>query len=110
RFAATPVLSSYVTALVAGPYEVVRDQLTSSDGRVIPLAIFARKSLNQFLDAEYIFEKTRQGFEFYEKHFQYPYPFEKYDQLFVPEFNAGAMENAGAVTFTETYVFRSKVT
>ncbi|TAL43406.1 MAG: aminopeptidase N [Salinibacterium sp.] len=110
RFAATPVLSSYVTALVAGPYDVVRDQLTSSDGRVIPLAIFARKSLNQFLDAEYIFEKTRQGFEFYEKHFQYPYPFEKYDQLFVPEFNAGAMENAGAVTFTETYVFRSKVT
>ena len=109
-FAPTGILSSYVTALVAGPYAVVRDELVSSSGRVIPLGIFARKSLFQYLDSDYIFEKTKQGFEFYEKHFQYPYPFEKYDQLFVPEFNAGAMENAGAVTFTETYVFRSKVT
>ncbi len=109
-FAPTGILSSYVTALVAGPYAVVRSELTSSDGRVIPLGIFARKSLSQYLDSDYIFEKTRQGFEFYEKNFDYPYPFEKYDQLFVPEFNAGAMENAGAITFTETYVFRSKVT
>ncbi len=109
-FAPTSILSSYVTALVAGPYAVVRDELTSSDGRVIPLGIFSRKSLSEFLDADYIFEKTRQGFQFYEKQFDYPYPFEKYDQLFVPEFNAGAMENAGAITFTETYVFRSKVT
>ncbi|MCU1421392.1 MAG: pepN [Microbacteriaceae bacterium] len=110
RFEPTPILSSYVTALIAGPYAVVRDELTSRDGRVIPLGIFARKSLNQYLDADYIFEKTRQGFEYYEEKFDYPYPFTKYDQLFVPEFNAGAMENAGAVTFTETYVFRSKVT
>ncbi|MCY7412473.1 MAG: aminopeptidase N, partial [Salinibacterium sp.] len=109
-FAPTPILSSYVTAIVAGPYVSVRSELTSSDGRVIPLGIFSRKSLSQYLDADYIFEKTRQGFEFYEKHFAYPYPFDKYDQLFVPEFNAGAMENAGAVTFTETYIFRSKVT
>jgi aminopeptidase N len=62
------------------------------------------------MDADYIFDKTRQGFAFYEDRFGVPYPFAKYDQLFVPEFNAGAMENAGAVTFTETYVFRSKVT
>ncbi len=110
KFAPTPILSSYVTALVAGPYAVVRSELTSKDGRVIPLGIFARKSLSQYLDADYIFEKTRQGFEFYEKQFDYAYPFEKYDQLFVPEFNAGAMENAGAITFTESYVFRSKVT
>jgi aminopeptidase N len=109
-FSPTPILSSYVTALVAGPYQAVHSELTSSDGRVIPLGIFARKSLAQYLDADYIFEKTREGFAFYEKHFAYPYPFEKYDQLFVPEFNAGAMENAGAITFTETYVFRSKVT
>jgi aminopeptidase N len=109
-FAPTPILSSYVTALVAGPYVGVFSELTSSDGRVIPLGIYARKSLSQFLDSDYIFEKTRQGFEYYEKHFDYAYPFEKYDQLFVPEFNAGAMENAGAITFTETYVFRSKVT
>ncbi|WP_165069576.1 aminopeptidase N [Marisediminicola senii] len=110
RFAPTPVLSSYVTAIIAGPYEVTRSSLVSSDGREIPLGIFARKSLFEYLDADYIFEKTRQGFAYYEDKFDYPYPFEKYDQLFVPEFNAGAMENAGAVTFTETYVFRSKVT
>jgi aminopeptidase N len=109
-FEPTPVISSYITALVAGPYSEVRSELTSSDGRVIPLGVFARASMTEFLDADYIFEKTRQGFEFFEKAFDYPYPFDKYDQLFVPEFNAGAMENAGAVTFTETYVFRSKVT
>ena len=109
-FDPTPVLSSYVTALVAGPYAVVRSELTSSDGRVIPLGIFSRKSLSQYMDADYIFEKTRQGFAYYEEKFDYAYPFAKYDQLFVPEFNAGAMENAGAITFTETYVFRSKVT
>jgi aminopeptidase N len=110
KFEPTPVLSSYVTALIAGPYEVVRSELTSRSGRVIPLGIFARKSLFGYLDADYIFDKTREGFAYYEEKFDYPYPFAKYDQLFVPEFNAGAMENAGAVTFTETYVFRSKVT
>ena len=109
-FEPTPVISSYITALIAGPYSEVRSELTSSDGRIIPLGVFARASMTEFLDADYIFEKTRQGFEFFEAAFDYPYPFDKYDQLFVPEFNAGAMENAGAVTFTETYVFRSKVT
>ncbi|WP_314147291.1 aminopeptidase N [uncultured Leifsonia sp.] len=109
-FAPTPVISSYITALIAGPYESVHSELTSRDGRTIPLGVYARKSLAEFLDADYIFEKTREGFAFYEEKFDYAYPFEKYDQLFVPEFNAGAMENAGAITFTETYVFRSKVT
>lgn len=108
-FEPTPVMSSYITALIAGPYRVVRSELESRDGRVIPLGVFARASLAEFLDAEYIFEKTRQGFAFFETQFDYAYPFDKYDQLFVPEFNAGAMENAGAVTFTEAYVFRSKV-
>ena len=110
RFEPTPVLASYVTAIIAGPYSVTRSSLTSSDGREIPLGIFARKSLTEFLDSDYIFDITRRGFAYYEEKFDYPYPFEKYDQLFVPEFNAGAMENAGAITFTETYVFRSKVT
>ncbi|WP_104118575.1 aminopeptidase N [Arthrobacter sp. B1805] len=108
-FDPTPVMSSYVTALIAGPYQSVRSELTSSDGRTIPLGVFARKSLMQYMDAENIFALTRQGFEFYEEQFGTPYPFAKYDQLFVPEFNAGAMENAGAVTFLETYVFRSRV-
>jgi aminopeptidase N len=110
RFDPTPRISSYITALIAGPYEQVTSELTSSSGRVIPLGVFARKSLWQYLDADYIFDTTRKGFAYYEEKFGYPYPFAKYDQLFVPEFNAGAMENAGAVTFTETYVFRSKVT
>ncbi|MBB2957824.1 aminopeptidase N [Pseudoclavibacter helvolus] len=109
HFATTPRISSYITALVAGPYTVVRDELTSIDGRTIPLAVYCRASLAPNLDADNIFRTTKQGFEYYEKAFGVPYPFTKYDQLFVPEFNAGAMENAGCVTFTETYVFRSKV-
>ncbi|WAB80882.1 aminopeptidase N [Microcella daejeonensis] len=109
-FAPTPRISSYITAIVAGPYQSVHSELTSADGRTIPLGVYARASLFPYMDADYVFEKTRQGFTYFEEKFGVAYPFEKYDQLFVPEFNAGAMENAGAVTFTETYVFRSKVT
>ena len=110
NFKPTPIISSYITALIAGPYVETRSELTSSSGKVIPLGVFSRASLSEYMDADYVFEKTRQGFEFFEKAFDQPYPFEKYDQLFVPEFNAGAMENAGAVTFTESYVFRGQVT
>lgn len=110
EFAATPRISSYITALIAGPYVSVHSELTSVDGRSIPLGIYVRESLAEHLDADYIFDITRKGFDYFENAFGVPYPFEKYDQLFVPEFNAGAMENAGAVTFTEVYVFRSKVT
>jgi aminopeptidase N len=109
-FEPTPRISSYITALIAGPYQAIHSELTSSSGRVIPLGLYARKSLFGYLDSDYIFDITRRGFAYYEEKFGYPYPFAKYDQLFVPEFNAGAMENAGAVTFLETYVFRSKVT
>ncbi|RGE18083.1 aminopeptidase N [Leucobacter sp. wl10] len=109
-FEPTPIMSSYITALIAGPYRVVRSELTSRDGRTIPLGVFCRASLGEYLDADYIFEKTREGFAFFEEQFEYPYPFDKYDQLFVPEYNMGAMENVGAVTFTEAYVFRSQVT
>ncbi|CAN5217743.1 aminopeptidase N [soil metagenome] len=105
RFATTPRISPYITALVAGPYHVVRD---SHDG--IELGIYCRASLAQHLDAEELFTITKQGFDFYHQVFDYRYPFGKYDQLFVPEFNAGAMENAACVTFLEDYVFRSKVT
>ncbi|MFP3712878.1 aminopeptidase N [Puerhibacterium sp. TATVAM-FAB25] len=108
-FGATPRISTYLVALVAGPYAVVRDELTSADGRTIPLGVFCRRSLSQYMDADYVFETTRRGFEFYEKTFEYPYPFDKYDQLFVPEYNMGAMENPGCVTFTEAYVFRGQV-
>jgi aminopeptidase N len=108
-FSPTPRISSYITALVAGPYTVVRDELTSSSGATIPLGVYARASLSEFLDADYIFDITKKGFAYFEEKFGVSYPFQKYDQLFVPEFNAGAMENAGAVTFTEAYVFRSQV-
>ncbi len=109
HFAPTPRISSYITAIVAGPYHRVTGELTSSDGRTIPLGVYCRSSLAEHLDAENVMDITRAGFAFFEKAFDRPYPFAKYDQLFVPEFNAGAMENAGAVTFLENYVFRSKV-
>ncbi|GAA3813114.1 aminopeptidase N [Cellulomonas soli] len=108
-FEPTPRISSYITAVVAGPYHVERGELTSSDGRTVPLGVYCRGSLAQHLDTDNILDVTRAGFAFYEEKFGVPYPFAKYDQLFVPEFNAGAMENAGAVTFLESYVFRSKV-
>ncbi|MDN5655107.1 MAG: aminopeptidase N, partial [Kocuria sp.] len=110
HFGTTPRISSYITALVAGPYAKVSDSLTTSDGRSVSLDIYARRSLMEYLDHEEIFELTKQGFEFYERQFGVPYPFDKYDQLFVPEFNAGAMENAGCVTILEDYIFRSKTT
>jgi aminopeptidase N len=104
-FAATPRQSSYITALVAGPYSAVYDE---HDG--IPLGIYCRASMAEHLDADEIFDVTKRGFDFFHQVFDYRYPWPKYDQLFVPEFNAGAMENAGCVTFLEDYVFRSKVT
>ncbi|WJV48659.1 aminopeptidase N [Streptomyces flavofungini] len=108
-FAPTPRLSTYVTALIAGPYHSVHS-VYEKDGQSVPLGIYCRPSLAEFLDADAIFDVTRQGFDWFQEKFDYAYPFAKYDQLFVPEFNAGAMENAGAVTIRDQYVFRSKVT
>ncbi|MCV7412056.1 aminopeptidase N [Mycobacterium florentinum] len=108
-FAVTPRMSTYLVALIAGPYSEWNDSYRDEHGE-IPLGIYCRSSLAQHMDAERLFTETKQGFSFYHKNFGVPYAFGKYDQLFVPEFNAGAMENAGAVTFLEDYVFRSKVT
>jgi aminopeptidase N len=105
HFPPTPVLPTYITAVAAGPYHVVRSE---HDG--IPLGIFCRQSLARYLDSDEIFEVTRQGFDFFHAVFGVRYPFPKYDQLFVPEFKAGAMENAGCVTFAENYLYRSRVT
>ncbi|MBB2910922.1 aminopeptidase N [Streptosporangium becharense] len=105
HFPPTPVMSTYITALCAGPYHKVTSE---HDG--IPLGLYCRASLAEHLDPENLFEVTRQGFDFFHRVFGVRYPFGKYDQLFVPEFNAGAMENAGCVTFLEDYVFRSRVT
>ncbi|SFS94381.1 aminopeptidase N [Saccharopolyspora flava] len=110
-FDTTKPMSTYLVALVAGPYAEWRDEFPGEDGQdPIPLGIYCRASLAEHLDAERLFTETKQGFGFYHKAFGVPYPFGKYDQCFVPEFNAGAMENAGCVTFLEDYVFRSKVT
>src|SRR5690625_3942730 len=108
-FATTQPMSTYLVALIAGPYAKWTDVYRDEHGE-IPLGIFCRASLAEHMDAERLFTETKQGFGFYHKHFGITYPFGKYDQLFVPEFNAGAMENVGAVTFLEDYVFRSKVT
>ncbi|WP_335978036.1 aminopeptidase N [Streptomyces sp. CA2R106] len=108
-FEPTPRISSYVTALIVGPYASVHSTWEGA-GRSVPLGVYCRPSLVEHLDAEEIFAVTRQGFDWFHDKFAHPYPFAKYDQLFVPEFNAGAMENAGAVTIRDQYVFRSKVT
>jgi aminopeptidase N len=108
-FATTPRMSTYLVALIAGPYAEWTDTYRDGHGE-IPLGIYCRSSLAEHMDADRLFTETKQGFGFYHKTFEVPYAFGKYDQLFVPEFNAGAMENAGAVTFLEDYVFRSKVT
>ncbi|MEV0220251.1 aminopeptidase N [Streptomyces sp. NPDC050704] len=108
-FEPTPRISTYITALIVGPYHSVHS-VYEKDGQSVPLGIYCRPSLAEFLDSDAIFEVTRQGFEWFQEKFDYAYPFKKYDQLFVPEFNAGAMENAGAVTIRDQYVFRSKVT
>ncbi|MEU8886569.1 aminopeptidase N [Streptomyces sp. NPDC048442] len=109
-FEPTPRISTYITALIAGPYHAVHSSYEGKDGQSVPLGIYCRPSLAEHLDAEDIFAVTRQGFDWFQEKFDYDYPFAKYDQLFVPEFNAGAMENAGAVTIRDQYVFRSKVT
>jgi aminopeptidase N len=109
RFAPTPRISTYITALVAGPYHVVRDSYQGRRGE-IPLGVFCRQSLAEHLDADEILDVTKRGFAFFEELFDYPYPFEKYDQLFVPEYNMGAMENAGCVTIRDEYIFRSRTT
>jgi len=108
-FAPTPRISTYITAIVAGEYAVVRDSHAGAGGD-IPLGLFCRQSLQQYLDTHDIFEITKQGFAFFEEAFDSPYPFGKYDQLFVPEYNMGAMENAGCVTFRDEYIFRSRQT
>ena len=104
-FPATSAISTYITAIVAGEYHAFRD-----DHRGIPLGLYCRHSLAEYLDPDEIFDITRKGLDFFEHRFGYVYPFEKYDQLFVPEFASGAMENAGCVTHNERMVFRSKVT
>lgn len=107
-FTDTEVMSSYLTAIIAGPYVGGSGEYRAADGRVVPLGVYARASLADHLDVDEVLDTTIRGFEFFEKEYRTAYPFRKYDQIFVPEFNAGAMENCGAVTITDAYVFRSR--
>ncbi|MCX5390725.1 aminopeptidase N [Streptomyces sp. NBC_00094] len=109
RFAETAPISTYITCVVAGPYHYVTDSYERGD-LTIPLGAMCRKSLAKYFDADDVFLITKQGFDFFHDNFDYPYPFGKYDQAFVPEYNLGAMENPGMVTFREEYIYRGKVT
>jgi aminopeptidase N len=100
-------ISTYVTALIAGEYHEQHDEYVGPNG-TIPLGHYCRQSLVDHLDVEELLLLTKQGFEFFEEAFDFPYPFDKYDQLYVPEYNAGAMENAGAVTLRDEYLPRSR--
>ncbi|MFD3508693.1 aminopeptidase N [Nocardia sp. NPDC058666] len=108
-FSPTLPISTYITAVAAGPYHRVESRWARGE-LTIPLGVYCRASLAKYLDADTIFEETLQGLDFFAEHFDYPYPWGKYDQVFVPEYNLGAMENPGLVTFTEAYVFRGAAT
>ncbi|MFJ4789172.1 aminopeptidase N [Streptomyces sp. NPDC088794] len=105
--APTPPISTYLVAVAAGPWHSVR-----TEHRGLPFGIHCRRSLAPYLDvdADELFEITRQCYDRYHEKFEEPYPFDSYDQAFVPEFNAGAMENPGLVTFRDEFVYRSAVT
>ena len=106
HFDKAPRMSTYLYALCAGPYHEVT---TEHDG--IVYGLYCRESMKQYLDAEGVFEITRQGFDHFHEHFGVRYPLPKYDQVFAPEYNMGAMENYGCVTIAEaSYLFRSQVT
>nr|WP_120491203.1 aminopeptidase N [Corynebacterium lactis] len=124
EFSVDVPLSTYLVAFCAGPWYEVTDSWTGTiaehpetprehqpDGELtIPLGLYCRQSIAEHLDADTLFKETKEGFDFYAKHFGEPYPFGKYDQVFCPEYNMGAMENAGCVTIRDEYVFRSKTT
>lgn len=118
-FAPTLPISTYITTVLAGPYFKVEDHFTmafppesthAGTSVDIPLAAYCRASLAPHFDADEIFKVTKAGLKYFNELFDYPYPFGKYDQAFVPEYNLGAMENPGLVTFTEAYLHASRAT
>ncbi|WP_091733279.1 aminopeptidase N [Nocardioides scoriae] len=107
HFPATERMSTYITAIIAGEYHAEHDVYRGRFGD-IPLGHYCRQSLVEHMDTAELVKLTSQGFAFFEEAFDYPYPFHKYDQLYVPEYNMGAMENAGAVTLRDEYLPRSR--
>jgi len=110
RFEPTPRIPTYLVAVVAGEYHVVTSSHTTRAGQLVPLGLACRQSLASYLEADDMFGITGQGLDYYTQLFGSAFPFPKYDQVMVPEFQAGAMENAGCVTFSEGYIYRSKAT
>ncbi|KRE93697.1 aminopeptidase N [Nocardioides sp. Soil774] len=106
-FPTTKKMSTYITAIVAGEYHGEFDTYEGKFG-TIPLGHYCRQSLKEHMDTAELVKLTKQSFAFFEEQFDYPYPFGKYDQLYVPEYNAGAMENAGCVTLRDEYLPRSR--
>jgi aminopeptidase N len=108
-FSTTPRLSTYLFVFIAGPFMEIKSKEIYKD---ISMSCFCRESLLQYMkdQAEEIFEITRETLKFYESYFEYPYPFKKYDSVWCPEYKFGAMENPGAVTFNDDYVWREPVT
>lgn len=109
-FKPTARISTYITTLLAGEYFVARDTYSPStpvSSGPLPLVAYCRQSLKEHFDYDNIFTVTKQGLDFFQELFDYPYPYPKYEQAFVPEYNLGAMENPGLVTFTENYIFVS---
>jgi aminopeptidase N len=107
-FDRTPVMSTYLAALCVGPFRPVYDKTSANGG--IELGWYCRQSLAQYLDPDELFDVTKAGFDFFRRAFDYPYFLDTYDQVLCPEYKFGAMENLGCVTYTEHFVFRSKVT
>ena len=104
-------LSTYLIAICAGEFERISDTYDAGDGRVIELGLYARASLIPHMDAERLFRQTKDGFDFYHANFGRTYPFgDKYDQVFCPEYNMGAMEHVGCVTYRDEYIFTSEPT
>ena len=108
-FPPTPRISSYIAAIIAGPYVSWQSEVVARGNRLIPLRILSRLSTAAYADEAYMLQLAADGIVFFEELFDTAFPFEKYDQIFVPEFNAGAMENAGAVTISDRHQFRAAV-
>ena len=104
-------LSTYLIAICAGEFERISDTYDAGDGRTIELGLYARASLIPHMDSERLFRQTKEGFDFYHANFGRKYPFgDKYDQVFCPEYNMGAMEHVGCVTYRDEYIFTSEPT
>ncbi len=106
-FPESGLFSTYIFSLHAGEYKIWKNSVKTKTQN-IPLRLMSRKSLAKFVNPEEWFSTTRAGFSFFEEYFGYPYAYKKYDQLIVPDFNSGAMENVGAVTFNERTVARTQ--